>query len=258
MTSATAVTETWFSPALDRVKRVNILLPSGYADGARSYPVLFLLHGYGGNRDTWLRNASSLAALDLIVVCPESGRRWFINDHAGHRYEDYLVRELVDRVDAHYRTTQRRGIAGFSMGGAAAVFQALRHPDVFNAAASLAGAFGAPLRLGDPYAAFRDDPALLMPTVESHELVWGPPGSPTRHAYSPETLLDRYAPGLGLHLQVGTDDYARVVRMNRDMRTAMERRRVPHSYAEVPGAHDWDFVNRALPSALTFVQGCLS
>ncbi|MFD1048251.1 alpha/beta hydrolase-fold protein, partial [Kibdelosporangium lantanae] len=105
MTSATVVTESWFSPALDRSKRVNIMLPPGYTEGTRSYPVLFLLHGYGGNRDTWLRNTSTLAEIDLIVVCPESGRRWFINDHAGHRYEDYLVRELVDRVDAHYRTT---------------------------------------------------------------------------------------------------------------------------------------------------------
>ncbi|GAB3878484.1 hypothetical protein GCM10029964_029200 [Kibdelosporangium lantanae] len=195
MTSATVVTESWFSPALDRSKRVNIMLPPGYTEGTRSYPVLFLLHGYGGNRDTWLRNTSTLAEIDLIVVCPESGRRWFINDHAGHRYEDYLVRELVDRVDAHYRTTSRRGIAGFSMGGAAAVFQALRHPEVFTLAASLAGAFGAPLRTGDPYSAFRDDPTLLMPTVESHELVWGPPGSPTRQEYAPEALLDRYSPG---------------------------------------------------------------
>ncbi|GAB3878479.1 hypothetical protein GCM10029964_029190 [Kibdelosporangium lantanae] len=46
--------------------------------------------------------------------------------------------------------------------------------------------------------------------------------------------------------------------MNRDMHVAMESRGIPHSYAEIPGAHDWDFVNRALPAALSFVQAGLS
>jgi putative tributyrin esterase len=254
--ATTVVTEAWFSQVLNRAKRVTIILPPGYQAGSRAYPVLFLLHGYGGNRNTWLLNTTLLSSVDFIVVCPESGRRWFINDHAGHRYEDYLVHELVTLVDKHYRTTARHGIAGFSMGGAAAVFQALRHPSVFSVAASLSGAFGAPRRDGDPYAGHRDDPALLMPTVESHERVWGASGSLTRQTYDPDTLLDRHSPSspLGIRLEVGTNDYARVIQMNRDMRMAMLRRGIPHEYHERPGGHDWDFVGSALPSALQFLR----
>jgi tryptophan synthase beta chain len=48
-----------------------------------------------------IANAEAIEQADFIVVCRESGRRWFINDHAGHRYEDYLVHELVALVDKY-------------------------------------------------------------------------------------------------------------------------------------------------------------
>jgi len=203
---ATVVTDARFSPVLSRIKRINVILPPGYATNRHRYPVLFLLHGYGGNRDTWLRNTGLLRCmrtLNMIVVLPESGRRWYINDHEGHRYEDYLVQELVPLVARSFRTMEDRGgraIAGFSMGGAAAVFQALRHPDQFSVAASLSGAFEAPLREGDPYAIHRDNPALLMPTIESHERVWGGPGSPTRRGYHPHRLVDQHDPRMPVAL----------------------------------------------------------
>ncbi len=259
---ATVVTEAWFSTALNRTKRVNVLLPRDYSTGRRRYPVLFLLHGYGGNRDTWLRNTALLRcaqSLDAIVVLPESGRRWFINDHEGHRYEDYLVHELVPLVDRSFRSMANRvgrGIVGFSMGGAAAVFQALRHPASFSIAASLGGAFEAPLREGDPYAIHRGSPGLLMPTIESHERVWGVPGSPTRRGYHPYELLDRYdrRTPIAFYVEVGADDYDRVVRMNRSMHGALRDRGIIHEYHERPGGHDWDFVARALPFALEFVH----
>lgn len=259
---ATVVTETWFSAALNRTKRINVILPWDYATGRCRYPVLFLLHGYGGNRDTWLRNTAVLRcaqALNMIVVLPESSRRWFINDHEGHRYEDYLVHELVPLVDRSFRSTENRSgraIAGFSMGGAAAVFQALRHPDTFSVAASLGGAFEAPLREGDPYAIHRGNPGLLMPTIESHERVWGHPGSPTRRDYHPYELLDRHDRRLpvALYLEVGADDYDRMVRMNRSMHVALRERGLIHEYHERAGGHDWGFVDRALPFALAFVH----
>lgn len=259
---ATAVSRAWFSEALHRTKQVDVLLPPDYSTGRRRYPVLILLHGYGGSRQTWLRNTELLTGvrpLDVIVVLPESGRRWFINDHEGYRYEDYLVRELVPLIDRNFRSVADRtgrAIAGFSMGGAAAVFQALRHPAIFSVAASLGGAFGAPLREGDPYAAYRGNPGLLMPTIESHERVWGAPSSPTRRTYHPYELLDRYdrRTPIAFHVGVGADDYDRVVRMNRDMHEELQARSIIHQYQERPGGHDWDYVARALPSVLGFVR----
>jgi S-formylglutathione hydrolase len=142
------------------------------------------------------------------------------------------------------------------MGGAAALFQALRHPDRFSVAACLAGAFEAPLRVGDPYAQHRGDPDLLMPTVQCHERVWGEPGSPTRRTYDPYELVARHDPRLplALALDVGTGDHERMLQMNRRMHRALEERGLPHEYHERAGGHDWAFVNRALPAALAFTR----
>lgn len=255
------LTEATFSRALNRTKRASVVLPSGYGSRGRRYPTLFLLHGHGGNRHTWLQQSALLrcaSSLDLIIVLPESGRYWFINDHGGRRYEDYLVGELLPTVDRRFRTVSdrhARAIAGFSSGGAAALFQTLRHPDRFSVSASFAGAFEAPLRVGDPYAAQRGDPALLMPTVESHERVWGPPGSPSRRTYEPYRLIETWAgrPPVRLYLDVGIDDLERVVRMSRNVHRAMADRGIPHAYHERPGGHDWSYVNRALPFALAFI-----
>jgi len=248
------------SPVLGREKRVNVLLPAGYRETGRGHPVLYLLHGYGGGRDTWLTNTSLSELVEdsgMIVVLPESGRQWFVNDHAGLRYEDYFVNELVATVDEEFNTVageRARVVGGFSMGGATALFLALRHPGLFGAVAAHAGAFEAPLRVGDPYAGHRVSAGFVMPTVASHERVWGPPGSATRRAYDPYRLIRDCTAPPAVYLDVGSGDYDRVIRMNRAVRTALENRGWAVEYHERPGGHDWDFVNAALPWSLGFLR----
>lgn len=256
------LTETWWSGSISRNKSINVALPPTYSSSGKPFPVLYLLHSYGGNRNTWLR-CPGLAALvdthEIVLVFPESGRSWFINDARGRRYEDYFVSEVIGYVDAHFNTAARRegrGIAGFSMGGACALFQALRHPGLFSVAGSNSGAFEAPLREGDPYGKYRADRNFMMPTTRDHERVWGPPGSATRREYDPYRLLGRRNPTLPLsvRLDVGTNDYPRMVSMNRAMRDALSAHSIPHTYRERPGGHDWDFVNAGLPDLFSFVR----
>ncbi|MGV9967918.1 alpha/beta hydrolase, partial [Streptomyces olivaceus] len=162
------VTETWWSEALGRQKSVSVVLPPGYTATGRPFPVLYLLHSYGGNRTTWLTCpslADCAAAHRMILVLPESGRYWLINDAGGRRYEDYFVHEVVGQVEKRYNTVASRAgraVAGFSMGGATALFHTLRHPDLFAVAGSHGGAFEAPLREGDPYASHRADQRMMM------------------------------------------------------------------------------------------------
>jgi S-formylglutathione hydrolase FrmB len=223
-------------------------------------PALYLLHGYGGNRSSWRRQtrlAEYAAEHNLVIVAPESGRRWFINDHEGRRYADYLVEELIPATEERFGTVPSRfgrAIGGYSMGGAAALFLALAHPELFSVVISHAGAFEAPMRRGDPYAAHRTDPAFMMPTVADHEKVWGPPDSPTRRRYDPYRLLDRHdrALSLSLYLDIGVGDHARMVRMNRNVRAAVERTGTTLEYLERPGGHDWTFVDQGLVRSLAF------
>jgi S-formylglutathione hydrolase FrmB len=249
----------WASPALGRVKRASVLVPRTCTAEGRDVPVLYLLHGFGGSRTTWLtgtRLSEHLAGLELLVVLPESGRRWFINDHRGFRYEDYLVDELIPFVDDRYAVHLRqgvRGIGGFSMGGAAALMQALRHPGLFDLVLSHAGAFGAPSRVGDPYNGLRHAQDTAIPSTQAHERVWGPPGSAVRGRYDLTALLaHRDGGGLSVYVDVGVDDYPRILRMNREAAQKLAAAGIETTFCERPGGHDLGFLDRALPHSLSF------
>ena len=148
------------------------------------------------------------------------------------------------------------------MGGAAAVFHALRRPELFGAAFAHAGAFHAARRVGDPYAAERRARDVLIPDTEQHEAVWGPVGSSTRAEYDPQTVVERFVaggkPAPRLYIDVGTDDYPRIVEMVRDFHRILDGFRVQHEYRELRGAHTWEYVSAALPSSLAFLGRCLA
>jgi amino acid adenylation domain-containing protein len=255
---------TWRSAHLGRDKYVRLLAPrDGRVEG-----VCYLLHSYAGNFKSWTERtplAFLAARLPLLFVMPESGRRWFIDDAEGRMYGSYLLEELMPAVEAEFAPSTTRGtrfIGGFSMGGAAAVFHALRRPELFGAAFAHAGAFHAARRVGDPYAAERGSRDLLMPDVAAHEAVWGTVGSRTRGEYDPVGVVERFAaggyPAPRLYLDVGTDDYPRVVDTVRDFHGILTGFGVRHEYRELAGAHTWDYVSAALPGSLAFLERCLA
>jgi enterochelin esterase-like enzyme len=130
---------------------VTIYLPPSYAtDRTRRFPVVYLLHGYGGRDDTFNGRLATLpdsedkliaagAAKELIVVTPNA-----FSLHKGSMYsnsvttgdwETYVARDLVAYMDGHYRTIPNRmsrGLAGHSMGGYGAVRIGMKRPDVFS------------------------------------------------------------------------------------------------------------------------------
>ena len=138
-----------------------VYLPPGYDnDPQRRYPTLYLLsaHGNSGpgllNWHPWDVNVpQQLDALlarrampPVIVVLPDMWTRFgssqFINSAGMGRYEDYLTREIIPYVDAHYRTLPERahrGVLGRSSGGYGALVQGMRHPELFGALACQSG-----------------------------------------------------------------------------------------------------------------------
>ena len=143
--------------ALERPVDVDVLLPRGYADSGRRYPVLYLLHGTSGGAHDWVEMGGArrlTAERNLIVVMPDGGYEsngggWWtdwVDQHTtlgAARWETFHVTQLVAWVDAHLRTIPRRGsraIAGLSQGGFGSLSYAARHPALFVSAAAFSGA----------------------------------------------------------------------------------------------------------------------
>ncbi len=138
---------------------VAIYLPPSYdTSPAKRFPTLYLLHGFLGNNKAWTAGGyqgMSLQPLmdemikggkirEMIVVVPNGWNAYkgafYTNSTVTGNWEDYIYRDLVQNVDANYRTIARpesRGIAGHSMGGYGAVVLAMKHPDVFSAVYAL-------------------------------------------------------------------------------------------------------------------------
>jgi endo-1,4-beta-xylanase len=131
----------------------NVLLPPGYAAGDRRYPVVYFLHGLGGNENS---NTASLAptilaamqtGLPPVIVVFVNGADYtfYVNSppDGGIPAAFVFVSELVPHVDATYRTVagrQGRAIEGFSMGGFGALHHAMLRPDVFGSVVAYAPA----------------------------------------------------------------------------------------------------------------------
>lgn len=129
---------------------VLVVLPPGYASHPqRHYPVVYALHGYSIGAEQWtkeihvpqtIENAFAGGARPMIVVLPDSktvyGGSMYSGSPTVGDFETFIHRELVDYVDAHYRTIPdrlSRGLVGHSMGGYGATRIGMKHADVFGA-----------------------------------------------------------------------------------------------------------------------------
>lgn len=125
--------------------------PPGYdPNGSERYPVIYFLHGMGGNESMDAIGFSSLVRRGIenhwlpasICVFPNGGQ-------GGYRgqVEAMIIDELIPHIDSTYHTVadqKGRAVAGFSMGGQGAVRLSILHPHVFCAA----GSWGGGLRQG--------------------------------------------------------------------------------------------------------------
>ena len=135
--------------SLGREQVATILLPATYLTSQQRYPVLYLLHGGGQDHTAFATRAwfRALASRDMIVVTPSVGDSWYVNSVAdpSAKYEDFVVKDLIEYVDKQYRTIASRdgrAIAGVSMGAWGAMMLGLKHQQRFGAGGALSGPFG--------------------------------------------------------------------------------------------------------------------
>ncbi|MGA7326685.1 MAG: alpha/beta hydrolase-fold protein [Rhodomicrobium sp.] len=171
-----------------------IYLPDGYEAGRLHYPVLYLLHGAGGNERSWLdmghikEKADSLIAKGTIppalIVMPGCPGCWWV-DGAKEKAETAFWSDLVPAIDLRYRTIATRGgrlIAGLSAGGYGAVRFGLRHSESIAAVAALSPAIYADTV--PQLSAARTQPPFLGPDGKFSQTAWDQLNYPN--------LLDQY------------------------------------------------------------------
>jgi S-formylglutathione hydrolase FrmB len=131
---------------------VTVYLPPSYAsDQSRRFPVVYLLHGYGGREDTFTsrlanvqesgdRLAVAQGFSSAIVVTPSAYTlhkgSMYSNSPTTGDWEKFVAEDLVAYMDKNYRTLPSRlsrGLAGHSMGGYGALKIGMKRPDVFGA-----------------------------------------------------------------------------------------------------------------------------
>ncbi|MET9912771.1 alpha/beta hydrolase family protein [Streptomyces sp. NPDC006476] len=132
------------SAALGRSAPVRLILPSDFAtQTARTYPVLYLLHGAHDDYTSWTRETDIVAfteGRELIVAMPDAGPTGIPSVwRSGPDYETFQVQEVPAMLARDYRASGVRAVAGVSTGGYGAMAHAARHPGAFRAAASYSG-----------------------------------------------------------------------------------------------------------------------
>ena len=143
---------TFYSQANKAEVGFNVYLPEHYQKNSNSrYPVIYVLHGGGGNERSGLTRIRSLELAikkkiipPTILVMPNGGKGSVYLDSFDGSYmvKTMIIKELIPHIDKEFRTIperRARAIQGFSMGGSGSTKLALLHPHIFSSFTNFAG-----------------------------------------------------------------------------------------------------------------------
>ena len=146
---------TLYSPALDKEKMVRVYLPPGYGENPElHYPVVYFLHGLGGNHtsdsgllqvvDSMVRTGIINPMIAVIAdnSCEPFGGSQYMNSIVWGNYEDFMTIDLIAWIDSSFRTIPERNaraLMGESMGANGTYRYGILHKDKYRALAAHAG-----------------------------------------------------------------------------------------------------------------------
>lgn len=240
-------TVTVLSPSMNIQLKNIIILPSGYMDGSmKEYPVLYLLHGYGGSYRTWLDIKPNLPQIasekGVIIVCPEGKNSWYWDSpkDPSMKFETYISKELVTYIDSQYRTRKTpkgRAITGLSMGGHGGLWLGIRHSEIYGACGSMSG--GVDIR---PFPGNWEMSKSLGPYRENTK-VW--------EKHTVINQLHLIQPNiLSVIIDCGTEDF--FYQVNEDLHRQLLHRNIKHDYITRPGAHNSEYWNNSIDYQILF------
>ena len=254
------------SEILGRDVSFSVYLPYDYETSTRLYPVTYLLHGYTDDDSGWIQFGQANILADkaiaqgaipaMVLAMPDGGLSYYINNHDGsEKYEDFFVREFIPHIEKTYRVRAQkryRGISGLSMGGHGALLLAMKHPDIFAAAAAFSAAV------------YTDEQTLAKSqrrwdAVEGSLYGSGATGQDrlTEHYYDNNPIYRANSMSVEQlrkvrwYIDCGDDDY--LATGNANLHITFHNRQVPHEYRVRDGGHRWSYWRDALIPGLTFI-----
>ncbi|HJD92212.1 alpha/beta hydrolase [Bacteroides coprosuis] len=231
------------SSFMEKEMKVILIRPTQYNERT---PILYLLHGYSGNENSWLEIKSDLPQwsdkYDMTIVCPDAENSWYWDSPQlkKSQYESYFIKELIPYLSNRYNLSQDRSktaITGLSMGGHGAFWYALRYPNKFGAVGSTSG--GLDLR------GFKTNWNLSnhLGDYTHNSIVWD--------TYTVATYIDQFQKSnQSIIFDCGVDDF--FYQANLEIHQLMVEKKIKHDFISRPGAHNHAYWNNSIDYQLLF------
>lgn len=252
------------SKILKAEREYAIYLPPDYENSNRSYPVLYLLHGYTDDQTGWVqfgevkhiadKAIAEGTATPMIIVMPDAdtGIPGYANTiDKKWRYEDFFFEEFLPAIEKKYRIrTQKkyRAVAGLSMGGGGTFLYALHHPELFSSACPLSAWLGPKDK--DEIARFIKNEGIefkLDPSKHNLEEYLN-----RNYALNLVDQMDaKVLNSIRWYIDCGDDDF--LYEDNSLMHIALRKKEIKHEFRIRDGGHNWTYWRTALPTVLEFV-----
>ena len=232
------VARRWYSsPSLDATRRITVYTPPNYESDKDNYPVLYLLHGVGGDEEAWISLGRTSQILDnliaqkkakpMIVVmtnghvsnaaAPGESSKGFYKPEMmtpdvfnGQMEESF--KDVINFIETNYRVKKEkanRAVAGLSMGGFHSLYISANYPNTFD----YVGLFS---------------PAIM------------PPNNSTMEVYKnlDAKLETQKNNGLKLYwIACGKTDF--LYKNVTEYREKLDKMKLPYIYHESEGGHTW-------------------
>jgi enterochelin esterase-like enzyme len=258
------------SQLLNRDIKYAVFLPKEYDTLNSTYPVVYLLHGFGDDQTAWytwgdLQNyvdANDAGKIPMIYVMPQGFNSYWVDQYDGaFPYMNMLVKEMVPQIDLLYHTIkdpQHRAVMGYSMGGYGALITTAKNPSVFKTGVVLS-------------MSYRTDKQYMAEPQSGWDVQWGSifggigaSGAARLTDYYKENNPfyffaipnDISLKGQNYFIDCG-DDEENLSQPNDSLHDMLRNLNIKHEYRVRNGAHNWDYWHGALPEALRFISSAV-
>jgi enterochelin esterase-like enzyme len=236
------VTRRWYhSPGNQKVRRVTIYTPPGYEENKEKYPILYLMHGIGGDEEAWMGLGRASQILDnliaegkakpMIVVMTNGNvsqeaapgessadpvkPTFILPNTMDGKFEETFI-DIINFVERNYRVRAKkesRALAGLSMGGYHTSYISRYYPNTF------------------------DYMGLFSPALNNK-----PEDHPSAPAYQnlDQNLKKQLAYGYKLYwIGIGKNDFKILYDAVQEYRVKLDTIGMRYEYVETDGGHTW-------------------